>query len=60
MTTVGTAMARAAAWGICTLAASAPGAAAGPGDACTLLTAAQVSTVLGVAVQEGEHIVPNC
>ena len=59
MSTVGTAMARAAAWGICTLAASAPGAAAGPGDACTLLSAAQVSTVLGVAVEEGEHIVPN-
>lgn len=28
-------------------------------DACTLLSASQVSTVLGVAVTEGEHIVPN-
>lgn len=28
-------------------------------DACLLLSAAQVSTVLGVAVTEGEHIVPN-
>jgi hypothetical protein len=29
------------------------------GDACALLSAAQVSTVLGVPVQEGEHIVPD-
>lgn len=28
-------------------------------DACTLLTAAQVSTVLGTPVEAGEHIVPN-
>ncbi|HEV3285542.1 MAG TPA: hypothetical protein VG011_02265 [Steroidobacteraceae bacterium] len=30
-----------------------------PTDACTLLTAAQVSSVLGTAVEAGEHIVPN-
>jgi hypothetical protein len=29
------------------------------GDACTLLSARQVSTVLGVPVSEGEHIVPD-
>jgi hypothetical protein len=28
-------------------------------DACTLLTAAQVSSVLGTAVEAGAHIVPN-
>ena len=59
MSTVATAVASAAAWGICALASSPCGAAAGPGDACALLSAAQVSTVLGVAVEEGEHIVPN-
>jgi hypothetical protein len=35
------------------------GQAAVAGDACTLLTAAQVSSVLGIAVEAGEHIVPN-
>jgi len=59
MSTMGTTLARAAAWGICALAAGASGAAAVAGDACALLSAAQVSTVLGVAVEEGEHIVPN-
>jgi hypothetical protein len=33
--------------------------AAVPTDACTLFTAEQVSTVLGVGVADGEHIVPN-
>jgi hypothetical protein len=28
-------------------------------DACSLLTAAQVSSVLGTAVEAGEHVVPN-
>ncbi len=59
MRTVGTAIASAAAWGIGALAAGAPGVAAGSADACTLLSTAQVSTILGVAVDEGEHIVPN-
>jgi hypothetical protein len=59
MRTVCTAIASAAAWGIGALAASAPGVAAGSADACTLLSTAQVSTILGVAVDEGEHIVPN-
>lgn len=35
------------------------GQAAVATDACTLLTAAQVSSVLGTAVEAGEHIVPN-
>jgi hypothetical protein len=34
-------------------------AAAAPGDACALFTAEQVSSVLGVSVSDGEHIVPN-
>ena len=60
MSTCGTAMASAAAWwAIVGLAASTPATAAGPSDAGALLTAAPVSTVLGVAVEEGEHIVPN-
>src|SRR5512142_323603 len=59
MRTVGTAIASAAAWGIGALAASAPGVAAGSADACTLLSTAQVSTILGGAVDEGEHIVPT-
>jgi hypothetical protein len=29
------------------------------GDACTLLTAAQVSAVLGVPVQAGQHVLPD-
>jgi hypothetical protein len=33
--------------------------AAGLADACNLLTTAQVSTLLGIAVEPGEHIVPN-
>jgi hypothetical protein len=39
--------------------APAGGQAAVATDACTLLTAAQVSNVLGTAVEAGEHIVPN-
>lgn len=33
--------------------------AAPPSDACTLLTKEQVGEALGVAIQPGEHIVPN-
>jgi hypothetical protein len=40
------------------LPASAPAAAA-PTDACALFTTEQVSTVLGISVADGEHIVPN-
>jgi hypothetical protein len=60
MSTCGTATASAAVWwAIAALAASTPATAAGPGDACALLSAAQISSVLGVTVEEGEHIVPN-
>ena len=46
------------------LVAPAPGSASAPagtpaGDACTLLTVAQVSAVLGVQVHAGEHVVPD-
>ena len=34
-------------------------AAAAPTDACALFTAGQVSSVLGITVTDGEHIVPN-
>jgi hypothetical protein len=48
---------------LATLCASATAGAATaniPGeDACSLLTTAQVSSILGVAVAEGEHIVPD-
>jgi hypothetical protein len=38
--------------------AAAPGSLSGP-DACAVLSAAQVSTVLGVRVAPGQHIVPD-
>ena len=59
MRTVGRAGTRAAGGVALALLASTAAAAAGPSDACALLTAAQVSMVLGVTVAEGEHIVPN-
>ena len=59
MRTVGRAGTRAAGGAALALLASTAAAAAAPSDACALLTAAQVSTVLGVTVAEGEHIVPN-
>ncbi len=34
-------------------------AAAAPADACTLLRSAEVSRILGVPVDEGDHIVPD-
>src|SRR5579862_7339132 len=39
--------------------AAGPAGAAADLDACTLLSAPQVSAILGVAVAEGEHIVPE-
>lgn len=39
--------------------ATAAARAASVPDACALLSAAQVRTVLGVSVTQGEHIVPN-
>jgi len=40
---------------LCSIPAQIAGAAAPPGDACSLFTASQISRVLGVAVTEGQH-----
>ncbi len=56
-------LARSRGWiaAIVLLSARAPASPRAPAaaDACTLLTAHQVSAVLGIAVGEGEHIVPD-
>jgi hypothetical protein len=38
---------------------AAPPASAAPDDACSLLTQAQVTSVVGVAVGAGEHVMPT-
>ncbi len=45
-------------WAAAAAGPAAAGALASP-DACTVLTAAQVSAVLGVRVEAGQHLVPN-
>ncbi len=40
-------------------AAAQPGSATPAGDACELLTQAQITAVLGVSVGAGQHVVPN-
>jgi hypothetical protein len=51
-------IAAAALWPPAPASAASAGALASP-DACTVLTAAQVSAVLGVRVEPGQHVVPG-
>ena len=45
---------------VCLIAAAAPAASAAPaGDACALLTPAEVGAALGVAVGAGSHVTPT-
>lgn len=59
MSVRGRGIAGALAFGVLYAAAVPAATDAAPTDACRLLSATQVSAVLGIAVDEGEHIVPN-